>query len=165
MNRSDGDRAGCSFSCSPARGPGKGDGSGKGSDPGTPGPRGSRNAGLPDRGAPRPRDSRMPTGNIRSEELILADLEWTRTKDQLVQTLVRLGFREDLGLAIAKNLGSPKAMERMISYLVNVRPRKEELVIDEMLAICSEIAMWREKKASQEANARYNEILNYGLED
>ena len=106
----------------------------------------------------------MLTANIRSEELILADLEWTRTKDQLVQTLVRLGFREDLGLAIAKNLGSPKAMERMISYLVNVRPRKEELVIDEMLAICSEIAMWREKKASQEANAKYNEMLMRGLD-
>ena len=94
----------------------------------------------------------------------MADIEWTRTKDELVQAIVRLGFREDQGLAIAKNLGSTKAMERMISYLVNVKPRKEELVIDEMLAICSEIAMWREKKASQEANAKYNEMLYRGLE-
>ena len=94
----------------------------------------------------------------------MADTEWARTKDRLVKTIVRLGFREDLGLAIAKNLDSPKAMERMTSYLINVKPKSEELVVDEMLAICSEIEAWREKKASEEANARYKEILYYGLD-
>ena len=79
----------------------------------------------------------------------MADTEWTRTRDRLVEAMVRLGFREDLGEAVAKNLGSPKAMERMISYLVNVKPRTEELLIDEMLAICSEIEAWKERKASQ----------------
>ena len=93
----------------------------------------------------------------------VANQEWIRTKDRLVEAMVRLGFREDLGVAVAKNLGSPKAMERMISYLDYVKPKTEELVVDEMLAICSEIAAWREKKASEEANARYNEMLYYGL--
>ena len=64
---------------------------------------------------------------------------------------------------MAKHLGSPKAMERMIAYLENVKPRREDLLVDEMLAIRSEVDAWREKKASEEANARYNEILNYGL--
>ena len=95
----------------------------------------------------------------------MADTEWNRTRDRLVAEIKKLGFREDLGYAVAKNLGSPKAMERMISYLVNVKPRKEELLIDEMLAICSEIEAWKERKASQEANARYNEILLNGLEE
>lgn len=95
----------------------------------------------------------------------MADTEWTRTRDRLVEAMVRLGFREDLGEAVAKNLGSPKAMERMISYLVNVKPRTEELLIDEMLAICSEIEAWKERKASQEANARYNEMLLRGLDE
>ena len=95
----------------------------------------------------------------------MADTEWNRTRDRLVAEIKKLGFREDLGYAVAKNLGSPKTMERMISYLVNVKPRKEELLIDEMLAICSEIEAWKEKKASQEANARYNEILLNGLEE
>ena len=93
----------------------------------------------------------------------MAESNWNTAKDRLVQTVVRLGFREDLGEAIAKNLGSPKAMERMISYLINVKPRTEELVVDEMLAICSEIDAWREKKASEQANARYNAILNDGF--
>ncbi len=35
---------------------------------------------------------------------------------------------------------------------------RDELV-DEMLAICSEIEAWRNKKASEEANAAYNEYL------
>lgn len=64
---------------------------------------------------------------------------------------------------MAKHLGSPKAMERMIAYLENVKPRREDLLVDEMLAIRSEVDAWREKKASEEANARYNEMLNYGL--
>ena len=32
---------------------------------------------------------------------------------------------------------------------------------DEMLAICAEIETWREKKESQEAQARYNARLYY----
>ena len=88
---------------------------------------------------------------------------WSRTRDELVQVMKDLGFSVELGEAIAKHLGSPKAMERMIAYLNYVKPRSEELVVDEMLAIRSEIDAWREKKASEEANARYNEMLFYGL--
>lgn len=88
---------------------------------------------------------------------------WARTRDELVQVIEELGFPAELGEAIAKHLGSPKAMERMISYLRYVKPKTEELVVDEMLAIRSEIDAWREKKASEKANARYNEVLNYGL--
>lgn len=88
---------------------------------------------------------------------------WTRTKDELVRSVEQLGFPAQLGEAVAKHLGSPKAMERMIAYLENVKPRREDLLVDEMLAIRSEMDAWREKKASEEANARYNEILNYGL--
>lgn len=89
--------------------------------------------------------------------------EWVRTKDQLVSAIKQLGFPEELGVQIAKQLGSPKAMNRMMSYLYNVKPRSAELVVDEMLAICSEIDAWRDKKASEEANAKYNEMLYYGL--
>ena len=35
--------------------------------------------------------------------------------------------------------------------------------MDEMLAICSDVDNWHNKKAAEEANAKYNEILNYGL--
>ena len=99
----------------------------------------------------------------RMTEFFYDQRVWKRTRDELVNAMENLGFSAELGEAAAKNLGSPKAMERMISYLNYVKPRTEELVVDEMLAIMSDINAWREKKASEEANARYNEILNYGL--
>lgn len=49
--------------------------------------------------------------------------------------------------------------------MYNVKPRSADLIVDEMLAIQSDITRWKEKKASEKANARYNEVLNYGLGD
>lgn len=89
--------------------------------------------------------------------------EWQRARLRLIGAIRRLGFPAELGYVAAQKLGSPKAMERMIAYLNNVKPRKVELVVDEMLAICEEIDAWREKKASEAANAAYNEMLNFGL--
>ena len=89
--------------------------------------------------------------------------EWIQKKNELVEAVVRLGFVPELGEAIAKNLGSPKAMERMIAYLEYVKPGTAELIVDEMLAICSDIESWKNKKASEQANAAYNEILNFGF--
>lgn len=88
---------------------------------------------------------------------------WTHSRDNLISAITTLGFPEELGHAIVKNLGSPKAMDRMTSYLINVKPQTAELVVDEMLAIKSEIDAWKAKKEAQEANAAYNEMLYYGL--
>ena len=52
---------------------------------------------------------------------------WARTRDDLVRVIESLGFPAELGEAAARLLGSPKAMERMISYLRQVQPQKEEL--------------------------------------
>ena len=89
--------------------------------------------------------------------------EWSFARDDLVCAITELGFPAELGDAIARHLGSPKAMDRMTRYLYYVQPESAELIVDEMLSIRSEIDAWREKKASEEANARYNEILNCGL--
>jgi hypothetical protein len=89
--------------------------------------------------------------------------EWVRTKQDLVSEIKKLGFPESLGNEVAVNLGSPKAMERMIAYLHYVKPRTAELIVDEMLAICSDIDRWKKKKMSEAANAAYNEMLDEGL--
>ena len=89
--------------------------------------------------------------------------QWLAARDELVGTIIKLGFPEELGDSIARQLGSPKAMERMQSYLVNVKPNSAELIVDEMLAICSDIDAWHAKKEAERANASYNDILNYGL--
>ncbi len=90
--------------------------------------------------------------------------EWARSRDDLVQAIRSLGFPDELGVQLAKMLGSPKAMERMMAYLYNEKPNTAELIVDEALAICSDIERWREKKASEAANAKYNEMLYYGLD-
>ena len=47
----------------------------------------------------------------------------------------------------------------MVSYIRQAHPRTEEMLVDEMLAICAEIETWRQKKESQEAQAHYNSWL------
>ena len=106
---------------------------------------------------------KTPPCPIRKDDMKTNRTIWVRTKNELVRAVEQLGFRTELGEAIASHLGSPKAMERMIAYLNYVKPKSEELLVDEMLAIRSEIDAWREKKASEEANAAYNEMLYYGL--
>ena len=75
--------------------------------------------------------------------------DWIYTKEKLVTAIKELGFPAELGEAAAKLLGSPKAMERMISYLNYVKPKSEELIVDEMLSLRSEIDAWRERKNSR----------------
>ena len=89
--------------------------------------------------------------------------KWVIAKGRMMNAMKGLGFPEALGEELVKNLGSPKAMDRMLGYIYNVQPDTPELIVDEMLAICSDIDAWREKKEAEAANARYNEILNYGL--
>ena len=91
--------------------------------------------------------------------------EWARSRDELVQAIRSLGFPDELGEQIANMLGSPKAMQRMMAYLYNVKPNTAELIVDEALAICSDIDRWREKKASEEANAKYNEMRYFGFDE
>lgn len=89
--------------------------------------------------------------------------KWIMAKDELMSAIDFLGFPKELGIAIVKNLGSPKAIHRMAVYLMNEKPDKIEIVVDEMLSICTEIAAWRNKKESEKANTVYNELLNNGL--
>ena len=90
--------------------------------------------------------------------------KWAEARDGLGRVLAELGYPEELGDEIARYLGSPKAMDRMKAYLRGVRPDSLELIVDEMLAIRSEIDEWRKKRSAQEANARYNEVIRFGLD-
>ena len=84
---------------------------------------------------------------------------WAQARDRLVSAVVSLGFTAELADLMARQLGSPKAIDRMTSYIHQAHPRTEEMLVDEMLAICEEINTWREKKASQEAQEKYNAYL------
>ena len=85
---------------------------------------------------------------------------WAQARDRLAGTITSLGFPEEFADLLAKQLGSPKAIDRMTDWLYHVRPRSVEMVVDEMLAICSDIEAWRKKKESQEAQWGYTRWLN-----
>lgn len=91
--------------------------------------------------------------------------EWSRARNELISAVTSLGFPKELGEEIAVNLGGTKAMTRMTAYIGYVKPRSAEILVDEMLAIKSDIDNWRKKKESLEANAVYNEMLEHGFDD
>ena len=87
--------------------------------------------------------------------------QWARAWDRLAAAVTGIGFPAELAELMARQLGSPKAIDRMVSYIRQAHPRTEEMLVDEMLAICAEIETWHQKKESQEAQARYNSWLYY----
>ena len=89
-------------------------------------------------------------------------LLWSRSRDGLVRAVTSLGFSSELADLLAHELGSPKAIDRMASYVWQAKPHSEELLVDEMLAIKAEIETWRERKEAMEAQASYNARLFYG---
>ena len=85
---------------------------------------------------------------------------WAQSRDGLVAAVAAQGFSPELGELMARQLKSPKAIDRMASYVRQARPRTEEMLVDEMLAICAEIETWRQKKESRAAQAYYSTWLN-----
>ena len=73
---------------------------------------------------------------------------FSQARDRLVQAVTSLDFPAELGDLCARQIGSPRGIDRLTSYVYNVRPRSEELLVDEMLAIADQISTWREMKAS-----------------
>ena len=58
---------------------------------------------------------------------------WKAAYRDLIETIVRMGYPEELGKAVAKNLGSEKTMRRMTAYLHSAKPRSAEEIVDAML--------------------------------
>ena len=82
--------------------------------------------------------------------------EWKTARDELIRELDKLGYPAEFGAVIAKNLGSPKAIRRMSSYLRQVRPKKPEMIADEMLAIQSDRDRIRDKHINEHAQQKIN---------
>ena len=85
---------------------------------------------------------------------------WSEARSRLVAAVTALGFSRELADLCARQLGSPKAIDRLTRYVQKARPRSEEMLVDEMLAIHSEVERWREKKSSEAAQAYYSAWLN-----
>ena len=86
--------------------------------------------------------------------------QWAQARDRLAGMIPSLGFPEEFADLLAKQLGSPRSIDRMTDWLYHVRPHSVEMVVDEMLAICSDVEAWRKKKESEEAQWGYTRWLN-----
>ncbi len=85
---------------------------------------------------------------------------WAVSRNRLAAAVSALGYPEEFADLLAKQLGSPKGIDRLASYLYQAKPGTVEMIIDEMLAIRSDIDTWRNQKESHEAQAGYNSWLN-----
>ena len=85
---------------------------------------------------------------------------WALSRNDLARAVASLGYPEEFADLLAKQLESPRAIDRLTSYLYHARPGSIEMIVDEMLAIRAEIETWREKKESQEAMEDYSRWLN-----
>lgn len=88
-------------------------------------------------------------------------MQWAQARDRLAAALSQAGYPAELAEIMAKQLKSPKAIDRMTAYVRHGYARNMEMLADEMLAISADAESWREKKESQEAQAKYNEYLSY----
>ena len=88
--------------------------------------------------------------------------KWSTSRDELAAALEPLGYPADLAELLARQLGSPRAIDRMTSWLYQARPRSMEMIVDEMLAICADVQAWRQKKEAEKAQAGYSAWLNSG---
>lgn len=89
--------------------------------------------------------------------------ETVRLYHELINKIVRMGYPKEFGYMVAKNLGTPKTLSRMIGYLGHAKPRSAEEIADEMLAIMDDRNRWIQKKEAEYYNQKYNEMLYYGL--
>lgn len=97
-------------------------------------------------------------------QVVLKMTEAEKKKAQLISILVRYGYPKEFGAVIGEELHSEKSLNRMISYLLQGRPGSAEEIADEMLAIQADKEQWIRKKTAEYANAKYNELLNQGIE-
>ncbi len=98
------------------------------------------------------------TGSSENDAVRRAEL-----RSELIQKIKKMGYPEELGAAIAKNLGTEKTMSRMLGYLRSAKPRSAEEIVDEMLAIMDDRERWIKKKNAEYYNTKYNELIYFGL--
>ena len=87
-------------------------------------------------------------------------LQWSRARDRLAAALSKAGYPAELSELMAKQLKSPRAIDRMTEYVRHGYARSMEMLADEMLAISADADAWREKKESEDAQEKYNAYLN-----
>lgn len=90
--------------------------------------------------------------------------ERTEISKQLYQMMAERGYQKNLCDLVIRNLNTDYTAIRMIGYLSHYSHLPEEEVVDEMLAILSDRNALVQKKEAEQAQAKINEIYQFGLD-
>lgn len=90
--------------------------------------------------------------------------ERTEIGKQLYQMMAERGYPKNLCDLVTRNLNTDYTAIRMIGYLSHYSYLPEEEVVDEMLAILSDRNALVKKKEAEQAQAKINEIYQFGLD-
>lgn len=90
--------------------------------------------------------------------------ERTEVSMQLYQMLLERGYPEQLCDLITRNLNTDYTATRMIGYLSYYTELPDVEIVDEMLAILSDRNAIIQKKEMEHAQAKINEIYEFGLD-
>ena len=88
----------------------------------------------------------------------------TELSMQLYNMLVERGYPETLCELITRNLNTDYTASRMIGYLSHYSYLPELEVVDEMLAILSDRNTIIQKKETENAQSKLNELYYFGLD-
>lgn len=78
---------------------------------------------------------------------------------ELYEILLDKGYSEEFSDLITKNLNTDFTAGRMMGYLSRYMSLPEAEIVDEMLAILSDRNRIMQKKDTEAANARWNEMM------
>lgn len=90
--------------------------------------------------------------------------ERTEISMQLYRIMLERGYPEDLCDLVTQNLNTDFTAKRMIGYLSHYSKLPDVEIIDEMLAILSDRNAIIKKKEAEQAQAKINEIYQFGLD-
>lgn len=90
--------------------------------------------------------------------------ERTAISMQLYEMMLDRGYPENLCELVTRNLNTDYTATRMIGYLSHYSYLPDVEVVDEMLAILSDRNAIMRKKEMEQAQAKINELYQFGLE-
>lgn len=90
--------------------------------------------------------------------------ERTEISMQLYQMMLDRGYPKNLCDLVTRNLNTDYTATRMIGYLSHYSNLPDVEVVDEMLAILSDRNAIIKKKEAEQAQAKINEIYQFGLD-
>ena len=88
----------------------------------------------------------------------------TEISMQLYEMMLNRGYPQNLCDLVTRNLNTDYTATRMICYLSHYSYLPEVEIVDEMLAILSDRNAIIQKKESEQAQVKMNEIYRFGLD-